>query len=256
MDTHTVKPLELLIVRHSRSGFAFNFELNNQLQSALHAHFSTILFSEIAETQALQVNPHQYDAVLVFGGAMFVHETQKYPWLVHEMKFIETVLKAGIPLVGICLGGQLLAHVLGARVYKIDKPEFGYHAISLTPEGQKSSIFKGFEHTFTAFEWHYEGFDIPHGAVKLAESLFWPHQAFAWGANAFGFQFHLEFTYDHLAYMLRNDKSEVPQESVAARSITETLQDQISADAVARTMGQLVQNIGELAALAHHERTK
>lgn len=256
MDTTDTKPLEFLIIRHSRPGFSFNFEADTELQRAMSAHFSTLLFSELAATNAAYPDLTQYDAVLVFGGAMFVHETHKYPWLLDEMKFIEAVLKADIPLTGICLGGQLLAHVLGARVYKLDQPEFGYHALSLTPEGQHASIFEDFASTFTAFEWHYEGFDIPHGAVKLAESSFWPNQAYAYGANVFGLQFHLEFSYDHLAYMLTNDKSEVPHETVAARSIHETLDDRSSARSVALSMRQLILNMSRLAALRHQERMK
>lgn len=240
------RALEILIVRHSRPSFAFNFEDRFSCPSTYimqPVNFSTVLFSD----RDVDLDPAKYDGVLVFGGAMYVHETHKHPWLVREMNFIERTLKSGVPIVGFCLGGQLLAHVLGAKVYKLTEPEFGYHSITLTKEGLVSPLFKGFPESFIGFEWHYEGFDLPDNAKLLAQSHYWSHQAFSWGSKAFGLQVHLEFSYEHLLSMFEKDREGIPQGFASTNSIDETAQDKASAAAIHASMQQFVTNFAEFA---------
>ncbi len=251
MDNSSGNRPEILVVRHSRPGFGFNFETEEGSPRGMAPRFTTLLFSELSELP----DPRRYDGVLVFGGAMFVHETEAHPWLLSEMRFIEAALKEEVPLAGICLGGQLLAHVLGARVYRLERPEFGYHTITLNPEGGRSPIFAGFEKTFTAFEWHYEGFDIPEGGVRLAESAYWPNQAFSYGDRTFGLQLHLEFTREHLLHMFGSEKSSIPQGFVSTKSIRETGEDSASALSIQASMLRFLENFAALAQRCCARRT-
>lgn len=130
-------------------------------------------------------------AILVLGGYMGVHDEADHPFLVPLKRFLCDVVEADIPLLGICLGGQLLADVLGGEVRSRHQGEKGLHAIHLTSDGQCDPLFTGLPATLTAFEWHNDSFTVPAGAVHLAASAGCPGQAFRW-RNAWGVQFHPE----------------------------------------------------------------
>ena len=132
-------------------------------------------------------------AVVVLGGAMGVHETDRHPFLVELKGFIRECVANNIPFLGICLGGQLLADVLGAPV-TIRSPfkERGTLSVRLTAAGLADPLFAGVPEEFVTFQWHNDSFAIPDGAVLLASSSACPNQAFRYGINAWGTQFHPE----------------------------------------------------------------
>jgi GMP synthase (glutamine-hydrolysing) len=130
--------------------------------------------------------------VVVLGGAMGVHDTGKHPFLLKVKDHIRAVLDSGKPYLGICLGGQLLADVLGANVSSGSHGEIGTHSIALTGDGIDDPLFRSIPGRFTTFQWHNDSFAIPDGAVRLATSECCPNQAFRFWENAYGLQFHPE----------------------------------------------------------------
>lgn len=134
----------------------------------------------------------RYQALVVLGGPMHVTETARYPHLLTECRLIEQALEQRIPVLGICLGAQLLAHVLGARVGPARRPEIGWYAIRPRIPAAADPVLNPLDSERAVFQWHSYGFDIPEGAVHLAESDDCPGQALAYQDIAWGFQFHLE----------------------------------------------------------------
>jgi len=132
-----------------------------------------------------------FDLVIILGGPMNVYETTKYPFLIDEMKLIEDGLKQEKKMVGFCLGSQLIASALGAKVFKNRAKEIGWYDVSLTDDGKKSHLFLTLPEQFRAFQWHGDTFDLPASALHLAESKLCTNQAFAY-KNVVGLQFHIE----------------------------------------------------------------
>jgi GMP synthase (glutamine-hydrolysing) len=131
-------------------------------------------------------------ALVVMGGPMGVYEQDRYPYLTREVRFIRRMVKAGRPVLGICLGAQLIAHALGADVYPNDKKEIGWYPLDWTPAGRRDPLFRHAPRRSTVFQWHGDTFDLPAGATLLASSPLCRHQAFRYGKNVYGLQFHLE----------------------------------------------------------------
>lgn len=130
--------------------------------------------------------------VVVMGGSMNVYEEEAYPFLAPENAFIREALRLGIPYLGVCLGAQLLAKALGARVYANPVREIGYYRIECTEKPLGDPLLAGLPKHFTALQWHGDTFDLPPGARLLATSPTCRNQAFRYGRNAYGLQFHLE----------------------------------------------------------------
>ncbi len=134
------------------------------------------------------------DGLIVLGGPMGVYDHPQFPFLKQEMRLIEDALRAEKPVLGICLGSQLLAAALGAPVYKGKQKEIGWYSVTLTKEAASDPLLAGMPTSFTACHWHGDVFDLPRGAVSLASSALTQHQAFRYGKNAYGFLFHMEIT--------------------------------------------------------------
>jgi GMP synthase (glutamine-hydrolysing) len=132
-----------------------------------------------------------FDGIVAMGGPMSVNDDNTLPWLGKEKSFISDAVRAGTPYWGVCLGVQLLAASLGARVYTGDEPEVGLLPVELTDEGASDPLFGGLPRRLVTLQWHSDTFDLPAGAVRLASSESYPNQAFRF-ANAYGVQFHLE----------------------------------------------------------------
>jgi GMP synthase (glutamine-hydrolysing) len=128
--------------------------------------------------------------LIVLGGPIGAYEEEKYPFLVDEIALIEDRLSANLPTLGICLGAQLMARALGARVYPGPAKEIGFASITLTEAGRQSCLAPFADHS--VLHWHGDTFDIPEGAVRLASTDICPNQAFAVGRHALGVQFHPE----------------------------------------------------------------
>jgi GMP synthase-like glutamine amidotransferase len=146
---------------------------------------------ELDEHEALP-DWRQFDAIVAMGGPMSVNDEAAFPWLTAEKRLIREAVHAGTPFWGTCLGVQLLAASLGARVYPGPKPEVGLLPVTLTDEAMRDPVFHGLPRQLLALQWHGDTFDLPDGAVLLASSPAYPAQAFRWGTNAYGVQFHLE----------------------------------------------------------------
>jgi GMP synthase-like glutamine amidotransferase len=136
--------------------------------------------------------------LLIMGGPMAVYEMHRYPYLIKEALFIDRAVKANKHIMGVCLGAQMLAHVLGARVYPGRKKEIGWYEVALTPEGMKDRLMSVLalpgRNAAQVFQWHGDTFDLPGGAVCLASSDLYPNQAFRYGDQIYGLQFHIEVT--------------------------------------------------------------
>ena len=131
-------------------------------------------------------------AIISLGGPMNVYEEGKYPFLIDEVVFLQRAVKEEIPVLGICLGAQLLARACGAKVSKAPAKEIGWYKIILTKQGREDSLFTALPKEFEMFQWHEDTFEIPESAVRLAGSGSCPNQAFRVGRNAYGLQFHAE----------------------------------------------------------------
>jgi GMP synthase-like glutamine amidotransferase len=151
------------------------------------------------------------DWLIIMGGPMGVYDDGKFPWLKTEKEFIRRVIEANKTVIGICLGSQLIAEVLGAEVFPNKEKEIGWFDVSLTPEGRKSLLFKDVEHVFEVFHWHGDTFNLPGNAVHLIESPGCKNQAFMYGDKVLGLQFHLEATAATLKEMLEHGKEELTE---------------------------------------------
>jgi len=134
------------------------------------------------------------DGLIVLGGPMGVYEMERYPFLEQEKALISSALQAGVPILGICLGSELLASVLGAKVYPAPSKEIGWFPVTLTEAGFSDPLFSEVSNVFVPLHWHGDVFDLPSGAVSLATSKQTACQAFRWSKNAYGILCHLEVT--------------------------------------------------------------
>lgn len=134
-----------------------------------------------------------FAATIVMGGPMGAYEEGAHPWLVEEKRQIGEAARAGHPIWGVCLGAQLLAGALGARVYPGHEPEVGLLPVELTAAAAEDPVFDGAPGEFPTLQWHGDSFDLPDGATLLASSPAYPNQAFRF-ERSYGLQFHLEVT--------------------------------------------------------------
>jgi GMP synthase (glutamine-hydrolysing) len=149
--------------------------------------------------------PPGTSALVVMGGPQAVYELERNPWMAGEVNLVRRALRAGLPVLGVCLGSQILAAAGGARVFSgAAGREIGWDQVTLTPEGRQDPLARGLmddPSTSSAqiFHWHGDTFDLPAGAVRLASSTRYPNQGFRLGANAYGFQFHFEVNGEMIA---------------------------------------------------------
>lgn len=135
-----------------------------------------------------------FEWLVVMGGPMGVGDELVYPWLAPEKTFIRETIAAGKTVVGVCLGAQLIAEVLGARVYRNPEKEIGWMAIELTESARALPLFGFLPPSLQVFHWHGDTFDLPPGAIHLARSGTCANQAFVHEGRVLGLQFHLEST--------------------------------------------------------------
>ena len=136
----------------------------------------------------------QSAGMVVLGGPMNVDQTDAFPFLAAEIDWIGEAIDRGLPVLGVCLGSQLIAKTLGAAVRPNRIKEIGWYPLQLTPDAQEDRLLSGCDRDQTVFQWHGDTFDLPTGAVPLARSDLCENQAFRYGENAYAFQFHIEVT--------------------------------------------------------------
>lgn len=179
----------ILVLRHSSSvgpGYLEDFIKRRGLTQHL---------LDLHEGASLPANPDEFGAVIVLGGEMNAYAEDSFPFLKKENDFIRRTVQHGVPFLGLCLGGQLLAKALGGKVTKNSEKEIGPYEIALTEEGARDPLFAGFSERFPFCQWHGDTFSsLPSDSVLLASSATCKHQAFRHGTNAYGVQFHPEVT--------------------------------------------------------------
>ncbi len=145
-------------------------------------------------------------ALIVMGGPMGVDDFDEYPFLSGEVELIKKAFESNVPVLGICLGAQLMAKALGAAVYKGDKKEIGFYDVTLTNEALDGPFFSGFPESMKVLQWHGDTFDLPKGAELVARSPLFPNQGFTY-KNSLALQFHFETTLSMLTEWLGMDEN-------------------------------------------------
>ena len=182
-----------------------------------------------------------FDLLVIMGGPMSVNDEQAYPWLVNEKLFIQSVVEAGIPTLGVCLGAQLIASALGGDVFPNTVKEIGWWPIEAVDEASSSepSTFR-FPRDIDVFHWHGETFSLPDGAIRTAQSRGCQNQAFQFGGHVIGLQFHLETTPASARAIVESCRDEL-----VAGEFIQTEVEMLSVpperyEAINRTMGEVL----------------
>lgn len=182
------------------------YEGIGNIESWLNAHGYKISSTQFYKSAQLP-DPEQVDLLIIMGGPMSVNDEDVNPWLVAEKQFIRNCIEAGKAVLGICLGSQLIASALGAKVYRNSEKEIGWFPV-MGIEPPDSSTFR-FPYTFEVFHWHGDTFDLPKSAILLASSEATKNQAFQLGKSTIGIQFHPEATPSLLNEMLLHGRTEL-----------------------------------------------
>jgi GMP synthase (glutamine-hydrolysing) len=178
--------------------------IENWIKAKGHSLSSTHFYEN-----AVMPELEDIDWLIVMGGPMGAYDEKIYPWLVAEKQFILQAIKKGIKVLGICLGAQLIASALGAKVYRSVHKEIGWFPLHLTEAAAASDLFKGFPAEFTVFHWHGDTFDLPAGAKHLAATEGCVHQAFLYNRNVLALQFHLDVTINNIKDWVENGADEL-----------------------------------------------
>lgn len=144
----------------------------------------------------------EFDLLIVLGGPMSVHDEVDFPWLIQEKEFINETIAHKKLVLGICLGAQLIAQVLGGRVYKNPHREIGWFPVKMTAEGKETKLLQHLPHEYIPFHWHGETFQLPAGVKSAALSLSCANQAFEYQGHVVGLQFHLESSNDSIERLI------------------------------------------------------
>jgi len=185
---------------------------------------TTTEFFELKQKDANIILPahEDVDLLIIMGGGMSVNDEDIYPWLIAEKKWIRKFIDQGKPVVGLCLGGQLIANSLGATVAKNNVKEIGWWSVhGKSINSHRSDVFQ-FPDTITVLSWHGDTFEIPKGAIWLAENEACANQAFQYGERVLGFQFHPEITPANLVMFLSDNGYEEMIEGVSKLAYVQT----------------------------------
>ena len=170
--------------------------------------------ARVVRTFAGDPVPAEVEALVVLGGGMGVRDRERLPHLRDEIALLRNCVEQGRPVLGICLGSQLLAAALGAPVEHAPAKEIGFYRVRLGPAALDDQLFAGAPEDFVAFHWHGDKFALPESAVLLAGSTMSPLQAFRFGERAWGVQFHLEIDAQTLRAMVDGGGDELAEAGV------------------------------------------
>jgi GMP synthase-like glutamine amidotransferase len=187
------------------------FESPGNIETWIRQKGQSISFTHLYD-DATFPSVNDFDALIIMGGPMSIHDEKEFDWLKKEKEFIANAIQAQKKILGICLGAQLIADVLGAKVYQNKEKEIGFMPVHFTEKALANPLFQGFHMEETVFHWHGETFDLPKGAVHLAYTHACAHQAFQINQHIIGFQFHLEVTNELLKAMVKEGRHELAKE--------------------------------------------
>ena len=183
----------------------------------------------IFDGDPIPLNMDAQAGLIIMGGPMSVYDQAQFPFLLAEQRLIEKALEDNKPVLGVCLGSQLLAAVLGAEVKSGAQREIGWYPVALKESAATDSLWKHLPNRFMAYHWHGDAFDLPQGAVSLASSEMTPCQAFRYDKNAYGFLFHMEVTEHIIKNMVTEFQEELEDQRNSAASIIQTSRDYLPA---------------------------
>lgn len=184
------------------------------IENALTAAGVAIEYVRAFEGQPVPRRVDQSSGLVVMGGPMGVDETARFPFLAQELELITSFLKAQRPILGVCLGSQLLATALGAPVRRGRRKEIGWYPITLSPESRVDPLWRDQPSQFVGYHWHGDVFDLPSKAILLASSDISGVQAFRYGDRAYGLLFHMEVSQPHVRGMLTEFAGEIKEENL------------------------------------------
>ena len=170
------------------------FEDLGSFESVLSDHGYSIVYVEAGVGDLQEIDPREPELLIVLGGPIGAYEEAIYAFVLDELEILEERLAADLPTLGVCLGAQLMARALGARVYPGHQKEIGWTPLRLTDAGQRSCLGLLASEKTAVLHWHGDTFDLPSGATRLASTSIYENQAFFWGRRTLALQFHLEVT--------------------------------------------------------------
>lgn len=179
-------PTRVLVFQHVA------FEILGTLDPLLKSYGFRIRYVNFGRHPQARPRLDGYDGLVVLGGPMSVDDTAAHPHLAAELELLGEAIGRGMPVLGICLGAQLIARALGAWVGRNGEKEIGWYDVRPTPEARADPLLRHFGPCERIFQWHSDAFELPEGAVHLASSAGCAHQAFRYRDSVYGFQFHLE----------------------------------------------------------------
>lgn len=194
--------MNILILEH------VEFENVGMIADWAKARKHTLFTRKLYENEPLP-RCDSFDMLVIMGGSMSVGDEAIYPWLLPEKTFIKEAMSAGKYVVGVCLGAQLIANVLGAKVYPNTVKEIGWFPVAIVDTALGHSILRGLNPAMTAFHWHGDTFDVPDGATLLMSSRACKHQAFIYRDKVLALQFHLEMTKDGINNLITHCSAEI-----------------------------------------------
>jgi GMP synthase (glutamine-hydrolysing) len=188
----------------------------------------------------------RFDLLVVMGGPMSIHDEHLYTWLKGEKWFVKQVIVAGKPVLGICLGAQLIAAVLGAEVYQGEQKEIGWFPIEFAPAFAAHPLGQRLEREMTVFHWHGETFTLPQGAQRIASSTACKNQGFIYEDRVIALQFHLEMTPVSVESIVEHCSDELV-DARYIQSAREIVEQREHYGAINNTMAQLLDYLNEIA---------
>ena len=213
--------MKVLVLRH------VPHEHLGTLSHTLKANDLNHKYINLYEDENPNIQLDDFSGLIILGGPMNVYETEKYPFLEMEDTLIKEAAERDMPILGICLGAQLIAKALAARVIRNKEKEIGWYPLRITDDAGNDDLFKHFNTEETVFQWHGDTFEIPDGAVHLAKSPLCLNQAFRYETKIYGLQFHLEVTPEMILEWLNVTENKEEVMSLKGKADPETIKDQI-----------------------------